>query len=89
MFGLVMVRSNLTIESQPAEFVKVTCGVLVLVVYVKLSIQIMGVQEEILSFLPCYRVWLLIELIVKSRLTMESQPFAVLNVKRAVLLFEV
>ena len=68
--GLLMVKSNVTIESQPLAAPPTMLNVAVLfeVVYVFPSIQVIGVQEASTSVpfteLP----------IVKSKVTKESQP---------------
>ena len=79
----LMVKFNVTTESQPAAFVKVYVAVLLLAVYVFPSIQVYESQAVITS------VPVLLELIVRSKVTTLSQPAAFVKVYVAVLLFAV
>ena len=64
----MIVKSSVTTESQPAVFTNVSIAVVLLVVYVIPSIHVNASQAV------CVSVAELERLIVKSRVTTESQP---------------
>ena len=78
-----MVKSKVTILSQPTALVKVWVAVLLLVVYVIPSIQVILLQEV------CVSIPKLELLIVKSKVTTLSQPAALVKVWVAALLLVV
>ena len=79
----LMVKFNVTTESQPETLVKVYVAVLLFAVYVFPSIQV-NVSHAVITSVP-----VLLELIVRSNVTTESQPAAFVKVYVAVLLLAV
>ena len=77
------VRLNVMVESQPVELVYVTDGLFVELAYVFPSIQVNGPHENWLS------VIFIVDEIVKSNETIESQPAELVKVTVAVLFDEV